>query len=107
MDTDTIEFCCPLTVNGMCIAEIEGHARIVSPFTTGWEISIYEAGTYRLISLDGIKPTDKDADLKAGLRTLIEDHVWKMQDAVHDALATHRKGERERQRADSVGSAAE
>lgn len=100
MDTDTITFCCPINVGGVEIAEVEGGARIVSPYPERWEITVEGFHNTRLC-LDDIEPTDKDAEFKALLRERVVKHVWAMQDAVQDALAHHRMGEYRRQRATS------
>lgn len=104
MDNDIIEFCAPITIGGWTVAEVEGTARIVSPSPRGWEISLNVIGTATdlAVSLDNIKPTDRDCDLKAGLRQIVEDCLWAdYQDAVENALAWHRKNVRWAQGADS------
>lgn len=102
MATDIIETCVPIEINGHLVAEVEVQARIVSPSPMDWEISLEVIGRDDLVSLDDIQPCDPQCDLKAGLRTMVEDHLWKnCQDAIDAALHCFRVGTKYRQRADA------
>ena len=99
--TDIVPFACPITVAGVEVAEVEGEARIVSPFPYRWEIWIEGFSGARVV-LDDIQPTDRGADMKYALRDAIETYLWtRCQDAVQEALHEFRSGNAYRQMADA------